>query len=168
MDWNLTIQVLNLSSRATLADLNNFFSYCGTVENIQMLSHRTKDGSQSALVTFRLPYAFQTALLLNNAILLERPICILPAGVVQIPIISDHEDNSDNDSADQLLNLKKQEESGVVHATGPGIGSVAEQAAGRISLWISDVVQKASKFASDLQQPHATNKTNNPNSRKQK
>ncbi|XP_060961183.1 uncharacterized protein LOC115703226 isoform X2 [Cannabis sativa] len=67
---NLTIQVLNLSPATTSDDLIDFFSYCGMVENVKLLPPRCKDdkeGSQSAaLVTFRQPYAFKTALLLNE------------------------------------------------------------------------------------------------------
>ncbi|KAJ6713640.1 SERINE/ARGININE-RICH SPLICING FACTOR [Salix viminalis] len=47
---------------------------------------RDKDRLQSALVTFTQPYAFQTALLLNDALLGGKPIRILPAHDIEIPI----------------------------------------------------------------------------------
>ncbi|KAI5600994.1 hypothetical protein BDE02_01G061900 [Populus trichocarpa] len=82
---DLTVQVLNLSPSVTRAELNTFFSYCGTVEKIE-LQNRDKDQMQSALVTFRQPYAFQTALLLSDALLGGQPIRILSAHDIEIPI----------------------------------------------------------------------------------
>ncbi|XP_021291604.1 protein vip1-like isoform X2 [Herrania umbratica] len=74
---NLTVVVLNLSPTVTLGELTAFFSYCGHVEKI-LLQGANKDGSQSALVTFRQPYAYQTALLLNDATFAGQPIRVLP------------------------------------------------------------------------------------------
>ncbi|XP_062097433.1 uncharacterized protein LOC133803411 isoform X2 [Humulus lupulus] len=170
LSLNLTIQVLNLSPATTSDDLIDFFSYCGTVENVKLLPSKEKGGSQSAaLVAFRQPYAFKTALLLNNAILLERPICVLPLGVIPIPIISDSEEDGERETQ-----LKKQKELGLVTAAthdgtiaGSGRGGVAEHTAERISLWVSDFIGKASKFASELH-GNAKNKRDNPNSTKQK
>ncbi|KAJ6428501.1 hypothetical protein OIU84_023839 [Salix udensis] len=82
---DLTVQVLNLSPSVTRIELITFFSYCGTVEKIE-LQNRDKDRLQSALVTFTQPYAFQTALLLNDALLGGKPIRILPAHDIEIPI----------------------------------------------------------------------------------
>ncbi|KAI9401025.1 hypothetical protein POPTR_001G070200v4 [Populus trichocarpa] len=81
---DLTIQVLNLSPSVTRAELNTFFSYCGTVEKIEL--QKDKDQMQSALVTFTQPYAFQTALLLSDALLGGQPIRILSAHDIEIPI----------------------------------------------------------------------------------
>lgn len=81
---DLTVQVLNLSPSVTRAELNTFFSYCGTVEKIEI--QKDKDQMQSALVTFRQPYAFQTALLLSDALLGGQPIRILSAHDIEIPI----------------------------------------------------------------------------------
>ncbi|CBI29284.3 unnamed protein product, partial [Vitis vinifera] len=72
---NLTVQVLDISPKVTLSDLNIFFSYCGTVDNIQLC--RKNDQTQLAFVTFKQPYAFQTALLLNGAVIGDSPIRIL-------------------------------------------------------------------------------------------
>ncbi|XP_015570371.2 uncharacterized protein LOC8285717 [Ricinus communis] len=72
---DLTVLVLNLSPEVTVTELNTFFSYCGTVEKIQLTS--VNKDQQSALVTFRQPYAFRTALLLNDAILAGQPVRIL-------------------------------------------------------------------------------------------
>ncbi|KAL9406813.1 hypothetical protein Peur_003785 [Populus x canadensis] len=81
---DLTVQVLNLSPSVTRAELNTFFSYCGTVEKIEL--QKDKDQMQSALVTFRQPYAFQTALLLSDALLGGQPIRILSVHDIEIPI----------------------------------------------------------------------------------
>ncbi|XP_024031569.1 uncharacterized protein LOC21388184 isoform X4 [Morus notabilis] len=179
---SLKIQVLNLSPRLTLADVTNFFSYCGTVDNIQ-ISRTTEGklgGSQSALVTFRQPYAFQTALLLNDAIVDGKPICVLPAGVLPIPIISDEDQTEKKKEgfvgkrhiasrgAEMLSKIEiewEEKRRVVVEQTISGIGA-AEEAAKRVRARLSDVVEKACKFASHL----GTTVTHkfNPNSTKQK
>nr|XP_008369596.1 uncharacterized protein LOC103433143 [Malus domestica]XP_017187458.1 uncharacterized protein LOC103433143 [Malus domestica] len=91
---DLTVQVLNLAPRVTLADLNTFFSYCGTVQQIQLL--RDKDQLPYALVTFVQPYAFQTALLLDDATFGGQQIGILPAYDIRIPIVSDEDTKDDH------------------------------------------------------------------------
>ncbi|KAI3974197.1 hypothetical protein MKX01_033448 [Papaver californicum] len=81
---DLTIEVCNLSDNVTRMDLNTFFSYCGTVASTRI--HRKEDEQlttttttprQCALVTFTQPYALQTALLLNDAVIRDSPIRIL-------------------------------------------------------------------------------------------
>ncbi|KAL5538796.1 hypothetical protein UlMin_044621 [Ulmus minor] len=108
---DMTIRVLNLSPTLTLDDLHSFFSYCGTVEKIQMKKDE-KGSQQFALVTFRQPYAFQTALLLHNAILGERPLCILRAGEIEVPIVSDDENGS------EAQQLQKKNKEGLVAVSG--------------------------------------------------
>ncbi|XP_073099634.1 binding partner of ACD11 1 isoform X1 [Elaeis guineensis] len=84
---NLTVQVLNISPKASREDLLTFFSYCGTVAEIQL--QRDKDKSQLAFVTFRQPYALQTALLLNDVPIIDRQVRILPLdNMKNIPINS--------------------------------------------------------------------------------
>ncbi|XP_010032769.2 uncharacterized protein LOC104422215 [Eucalyptus grandis] len=73
---NLTIQVRNVPPAMTAADLATYFSFCGTVDKIQL--QRNKDKPQSAQVTFRQPFAFRTALLLDNATVDEQPIRVSP------------------------------------------------------------------------------------------
>ncbi|TYH25690.1 hypothetical protein ES288_A03G189200v1 [Gossypium darwinii] len=84
---DLTVVVLNLSPTVTLGDLNAYFSNCGLVEKIKLLG-ANRDRSLSALVTFRQPYAYQTALLLNNANFAGQPIRILPKKVAADPPVS--------------------------------------------------------------------------------
>ncbi|CAB4263887.1 unnamed protein product [Prunus armeniaca] len=117
---SMTVQVLNLSPRTTLAELNTFFSYCGTVRQIQLL--RVEDQLPYALVTFGQPYAFQTALLLNNAIFEGQPICILPACATKIPIVSGDIDHTQAKSQGVIpeanMLRKKQGRSREVEAVG--------------------------------------------------
>ncbi|KAL6188321.1 hypothetical protein ACLB2K_039714 [Fragaria x ananassa] len=101
---DLTVQVLNLSPRVTLTDLIAFFSYCGTVHNVQLL--RDKEQSPYALVTFGQPNAFQTALLLDDAMFGGNPICILPACVIKIPIDEDI-DESQSKSQGHNISVNK-------------------------------------------------------------
>ncbi|XP_012479648.1 uncharacterized protein LOC105794836 isoform X2 [Gossypium raimondii] len=84
---DLTVVVLNLSPTVTLGDLNAYFSNCGHVEKIKLLG-ANRDRSLSALVTFRQPYAYQTALLLNNANFAGQPIRILPKKDAADPPVS--------------------------------------------------------------------------------
>ncbi|MBA0828823.1 hypothetical protein Goarm_013455 [Gossypium armourianum] len=85
---DLTVVVLNLSPTVTLGDLNAYFSNCGHVEKIKLLGSANRDRSLSALVTFRQPYAYQTALLLNNANFAGQPIRILPKKDAADPPVS--------------------------------------------------------------------------------
>ncbi|KAK1570633.1 hypothetical protein Q3G72_004834 [Acer saccharum] len=89
----LTIRVLGLAPRVTLGDLHTFFSYCGTVDKIQL--NRNKDQSQTALVSFKQPFAYETALLLDDAIFAGQAIRIKPATDVANP-----------PSPDKLINNK--------------------------------------------------------------
>ncbi|XP_068326644.1 uncharacterized protein [Pyrus communis] len=57
---------------------------------------RDKDQLPYALVTFVQPYAFQTALLLDDATLGGQPIGILPAYDIRIPIVSDEDVKDDH------------------------------------------------------------------------
>ncbi|KAJ4752055.1 RNA-binding (RRM/RBD/RNP motifs) family protein [Rhynchospora pubera] len=83
---DLTVQVINISPKATKEDLRTLFSYCGTVHEIKL--EWDSDETQMAWVTFQQPYAFQMALLLNNAILIDRRVRILPLEMREIPICS--------------------------------------------------------------------------------
>ncbi|OWM76264.1 uncharacterized protein LOC116212283 [Punica granatum] len=74
---NLTVRVLNLSPRASQPDVETLFSYCGNVEKIKL--QKNEDDSQSALVTFGQPFAYRTALLLNDVPVAGQPIRVLPS-----------------------------------------------------------------------------------------
>lgn len=70
-----TVQVNNVSSRATVRDLQNFFSFSGRISNIDLRS----DGqwSQVALVTFKDAEALDTAVLLSGATIVDQPVSVL-------------------------------------------------------------------------------------------
>ncbi|MCO5574397.1 hypothetical protein L7F22_028181 [Adiantum nelumboides] len=69
-----TVQVNNVSSRATVRDLQNFFSFSGRILNIDLRS----DGnwSQVALVTFKDADALDTAVLLSGATIVDQPVSV--------------------------------------------------------------------------------------------
>ncbi|XP_042499216.1 protein vip1-like [Macadamia integrifolia] len=91
--FDQTVHVLDLSPKVTLSELTNFFSYCGTVDKVQLV--RNRDESQIAYVTFRQPSALQTALLLNGAIVVDRPIRVFRLQKsVDIPISEENIDGS--------------------------------------------------------------------------
>ncbi|KAL6003554.1 hypothetical protein ACLOJK_023786 [Asimina triloba] len=71
---DLEVKVSHLSNAVTEADLTTFFSYCGTIDEVKL--ERVEDGSQKAFVTFRQPYAQKIALLLDGAVILDRPVLI--------------------------------------------------------------------------------------------
>ncbi|KAJ4826067.1 hypothetical protein Tsubulata_000731 [Turnera subulata] len=185
---DLTIQVLNLSPSVTLAELTTFFSYCGTVEKIQI--HKNQDQSLSALVTFLQPYAYQTALLLNGALLGGQQICILSLQDRVIPITGCDQSQkhagrklipavqSIASKGVQMLNKTKEgleekykvSEKGrmVMEQTKSAIDAAGLAAQGYIwtgAAWLSSTVDKASKRGSAAL---GTRKSDNPNSRKQK
>lgn len=65
-----TAQVTNLSPRATENDVHNFFSYCGVIENVEII--RSGEIAATAYVTYRDAYALETALLLNGSMILDQ------------------------------------------------------------------------------------------------
>ncbi|KAH7516832.1 hypothetical protein FEM48_Zijuj10G0176700 [Ziziphus jujuba var. spinosa] len=166
----LTVQVLNLSPKVTAADLDHFFSYCGNVQELCIFRNKDQSFSQySALVTFAHPFAFQTALLLDDAILADQPIRVLPALDLAIPIISDDDyassttlQNIASESIDILNKSKDMLEENykvsaargraVVEHTTSAISSIITNHSNSIPTsaadWLSDVIDKASKRAS--------------------
>ncbi|CAM8926942.1 unnamed protein product [Rhodiola kirilowii] len=81
---NLTVRVLDVPSNVSASDLALFFSYCGYTENIWL--RRNKEKTQMGYVTFRQPFAFQAALLLDGAKIEGCPIRIKPLRCSNIPI----------------------------------------------------------------------------------
>jgi len=73
-----TVQVCNLSPKATVNDVKQFFSYCGTVKNVQL--QRAGQWTQVAFVTFQEPSALETAVLLSGATIQNQQVCIVPWG----------------------------------------------------------------------------------------
>jgi len=73
-----TVQVCNLSSKATMKDVKQFFSYSGTVKKVKL--ERAGHWAQVAFVTFKEPYALETAVLLSGATIIDQKVCIVPWG----------------------------------------------------------------------------------------
>jgi RNA recognition motif-containing protein len=73
-----TILVSNISPQATETTLKEFFSFCGNITNIS-LDIRDDGSPTEAMLTFDTQEAVDTALLLNGALLDERPlgVCLL-------------------------------------------------------------------------------------------
>ncbi|KAK1319057.1 hypothetical protein QJS10_CPB04g01241 [Acorus calamus] len=85
---DLSVQVLNIPSKTTQEDLITFFSYCGSVDEIQLKRSNNGNQTQEALVTFRQPYARQTALLLNDATISGNRVRVLPGEISETSPIS--------------------------------------------------------------------------------
>ncbi|KAL5215632.1 hypothetical protein ABZP36_007033 [Zizania latifolia] len=69
-----TVEVTNLSSRASESDLQEFFSFSGAIEHIELI--RSGEYGSTAYVTFKEPYALETAELLSGATIVDQPVCI--------------------------------------------------------------------------------------------
>lgn len=69
-----TIEVTNLSSRATEGDLYDFFSFSGAIDHVEII--RSGDYASTAYVTFKEPHALETAVLLSGATIMDQPVCI--------------------------------------------------------------------------------------------
>ncbi|KAJ0974623.1 hypothetical protein J5N97_016588 [Dioscorea zingiberensis] len=86
----LTVKVLDVSPKTTIEDLIYFFcSYCGTIDEIK-LQWSENDQSMMAYVTFRNPFAFEAALLLDDAVIVDRKVRVQPSEnfMIDIPIKS--------------------------------------------------------------------------------
>jgi len=79
-----TVQVCNLSPKATAKDVKQFFSYSGTVKKVKL--ERAGQWAQVAFVTFKEPYALETAVLLNGATIIDQKVCILPWGGSELAV----------------------------------------------------------------------------------
>lgn len=69
-----TVEVTNLSSNASESDLHDFFSFSGPIEHIDLI--RSGGYGSTAYVTFKEPYALETAVLLSGATIVDQPVCI--------------------------------------------------------------------------------------------
>ncbi|MCO5564063.1 hypothetical protein L7F22_017719 [Adiantum nelumboides] len=71
-----TVKVSNISSKATLKDIEEFFSFSGQIESINLNSNG--DESQSAYVTFRDQDAVKLAVLLSGSAILDKEVTVSP------------------------------------------------------------------------------------------
>ncbi|EXC20607.1 Protein vip1 [Morus notabilis] len=73
-----TAEVTCLSPNATEKDIYDFFTHCGAVENVEII--RSGEYACTAYVTFRDAYAFETAVLLTGATIVDQHVHISPWG----------------------------------------------------------------------------------------
>jgi hypothetical protein len=78
-----SVSVTNLSPSTTSDTLREFFSFCGTIESIEMHERNEGEGGAAATVTFDSDAAASTAVLLNEAIVDEATI-----NVAEVPSVS--------------------------------------------------------------------------------
>ncbi|KAL6562537.1 hypothetical protein OROGR_003544 [Orobanche gracilis] len=73
-----TAEVTSLSPNTTEKDVNDFFSFCGAIEHVEIV--RAGEFASTAYVTFKNPHALETAVLLSylhqGATILDQPVCI--------------------------------------------------------------------------------------------
>jgi len=67
--------VSNISPNATEKTVSDFFSFCGRIIRLNL---RNVEGFQEAVVVFETDSAAKTALLLTNALIVDRPITVVP------------------------------------------------------------------------------------------
>jgi hypothetical protein len=72
-----TVRVSNVSPKATEHDIQDFFSFSGEIEHIEL--HKDGELSQTAFVTFKEAQALETALLLSGATVVDQAVTIAPA-----------------------------------------------------------------------------------------
>lgn len=73
-EMGYTVQVTNLSGRVSESDLYEFFSFSGPIEYVELI--RSGEYGSTAYVTFKEPYALETAVLLSGATIVDQPVCI--------------------------------------------------------------------------------------------
>ena len=84
------VNVSNVSSGATEATLREFFSFCGAVGDI-VLAPSTDGATQEGTVHFLTEAGAETALVLDMALIVDRPISIR-AAVADHPLVPDQRD----------------------------------------------------------------------------
>ncbi|KAF5198591.1 Binding partner of acd11 [Thalictrum thalictroides] len=76
-----TVEVINLSPKATKKDVYDFFRFCGTIEHVEIV--RFGEYGCTAYVTFRDAYALETAILLSGGTIVDQCVCIVRHGHYQ-------------------------------------------------------------------------------------
>jgi len=74
--WANTVFVSNISPTANEKTVSEFFSFCGKITEMKLVTYPNKGGE--ATVTFETEAAAKTALLLTNALIADRPITVVP------------------------------------------------------------------------------------------
>lgn len=68
-----SVFVSNISESANAKTISDFFSFCGRITDLKLSTH---SGPKEAIVTFETDSAAKTALLLTNAMIIDRPISV--------------------------------------------------------------------------------------------
>ncbi|KAF2076169.1 hypothetical protein CYY_002522 [Polysphondylium violaceum] len=77
MNPETTVFVSNISLKATISSISDFFSFCGKLNNLY-LRNNPQTGSQDAILVFETNSAATTALLLTNALVVDKVIQVVP------------------------------------------------------------------------------------------
>jgi len=83
-EYNLEIRsvtVTNISPSANEKTVSDFFSFCGKITKLFLKKEEGKDTS-AAIIQFETESAAKTALLLTNALIVDRPITVSPYGTL--------------------------------------------------------------------------------------
>jgi len=87
--------VTNISPSADQGTVNDFFSFCGKITSLSLAATEGGDGAQESVVTFESESAAKTALLLTNAMIVDRAIKVEPLQQAQAPHPEDAQMSSD-------------------------------------------------------------------------
>jgi len=79
-----SVQVTNISPNANEKTVSDFFSFCGKIAKLYLDKEQGKETSQ-AIVQFETESAAKTALLLTNALIVDRPISVTPYPPKDVP-----------------------------------------------------------------------------------
>ncbi|KAK5579951.1 hypothetical protein RB653_009640 [Dictyostelium firmibasis] len=77
MNQDYTVYVSNISLKANTKTVSDFFSFCGRIVNLFLRNDPT-GSSQQAIVVFETESAAKTALLLTNALIVDKVIQVVP------------------------------------------------------------------------------------------
>eukprot|EP01089_Gocevia_fonbrunei_P014625 TRINITY_DN4049_c0_g1_i1.p1 TRINITY_DN4049_c0_g1~~TRINITY_DN4049_c0_g1_i1.p1 ORF type:complete len:144 (-),score=27.41 TRINITY_DN4049_c0_g1_i1:190-579(-) len=72
---NRTVLVTSISLSATSKAVTDFFAFCGTIKSLTLRTIPGAD-SQEAIIEFKQEAATKTALLLTNALIVDKPITV--------------------------------------------------------------------------------------------
>lgn len=87
-----SVLVTNISPSANEKTVSDFFSFCGKISQLFLKKEEGKDTS-SAVIQFETESAAKTALLLTNALIVDRPITVtayLPSSETAAPSLESH------------------------------------------------------------------------------
>jgi len=78
IDEGKSVFVSNISPSANEKTVSDFFSFCGKITKLYLKKEGDGQDGRSAVVQFETESAAKTALLLTNALIVDRPISVLP------------------------------------------------------------------------------------------